>query len=370
SKKRKLDFDTTHTNGASGSWLDASASPAVSIQDVGFQMPQRKKLKLEWLGFSSSAPNTGGIRAVGNSGDVEFGLSWQDVDQMFCLPVPEKAKPSWNFVVMPVSSSNREPILWNTPEPSKKDIEAGTATIQPQTTIDSINQQLAGMNPPKRVHLPDYEEFCGQDNKSYKKGEKRAWVRAWRGTKDGYLFFLPQGILFAFKKPLLFIPLENIESISYTSVVQITFNLVVSFVVLGNEDPEEVEFGMIDQNDHTPIDAYVQKHSLQDTSMAAERRAKRLNINPPEGKGTENGDSTENAQGAADDGADDETELQRAERLLQDAEDDEEEDYDPDAEGDSDDSEGSEGSEGEDAHGGGSDIEEVDSEDAEDDDED
>lgn len=166
---------------------------------------------------------------------------------------------------------------------------------------------------------------------------------------QGYLFFLPQGMLFCFKKPLLFIPLYAIESISYTSVVQITFNLVVSYCLPDKAQPEEVEFGMIDQNDHTPIDAYVRKHSLQDSSMAAERRAKRLNINPPEpGAGPEN---VEVGAGVEDVGEDGETELQRAERMLQDAEDEEEEDYDPEAEGDSDDS-------GSDAESG-SEIEEV-----------
>lgn len=69
---------------------------------------------------------------------------------------------------------------------------------------------------------------------------------------------------------------------------------------------------MIDQADHEAIDEYVRKNRLQDASMAAERKAKRENVNnDPEG-----GEPDENA----------------LEKALQDAEDEDEEDYDPNAE--------------------------------------
>jgi hypothetical protein len=101
---------------------------------------------------------------------------------------------------------------------------------------------------------------------------------------------------------------------------------------------------MIDQADYSGINEYVQKHGLQDASMAAARRAKKLNVNPPAEK-----EDGANGAAAEEDGG--ETELQKAERMLQDQEDDEEdeEDYDPGSEGES---EGS-GSDSEDEDGGG-----------------
>lgn len=107
---------------------------------------------------------------------------------------------------------------------------------------------------------------------------------------------------------------------------------------------------MVDQADYNGINEYVQKHGLQDESMAAARRAQKLNVNPV--KKEENGTNGA-AAGEPDDGL---TELQRAEQELQDMEDEDEEDYDPGSEGESEgsgsgsddeDGEGYEGGEGE-----------------------
>jgi hypothetical protein len=107
---------------------------------------------------------------------------------------------------------------------------------------------------------------------------------------------------------------------------------------------------MLDQQDFAGIDDYIKTHGLNDASMAAARKAKRLNINgPPQGK-AENG--------AAEDEDDGETELQKAERMLEDEEDEDEEDYEP---GNEDESDGS---------GSGSEDDEDDDEDDYDEDED
>lgn len=131
-------------------------------------------------------------------------------------------------------------------------------------------------------------------------------------------------------------------------MLQRTFNLNIGVAATdGGNDGQEIEFSMLDQADFGGIDEYVKKHGLNDASMAAARKAKRLNINgPPKAKIEEgapaNGEST-----AMDEDGEEESELQKAERQLQDEEDDEEEDYDPGSEGESDGS----GSEDEDDEG-------------------
>lgn len=130
------------------------------------------------------------------------------------------------------------------------------------------------------------------------------------------------GIIFGFKKPILFFPIEDLQSISYTSILQRTFNLVVD-----TDDNGSMEFSMLDQADYGGIDDYVKRHGLNDASMAAERQAKKYNINKKE-EGT-NGDGV----------AEEQTELAKAqaeaEAQLQEDEDEEEEDYDPGSEGES-----------------------------------
>jgi hypothetical protein len=121
---------------------------------------------------------------------------------------------------------------------------------------------------------------------------------------------------------------------------------------------------MLDQADFAGINEYVQEHGLQDASMAAARRAKKLNVNPPATKESEN--TTGAAVPDAPGGTEEESELQKAERLLQDQEDEEEEDddFDPGSEGESEGS-GSESEDEEEEGGGGYDEEEGEDEDEE-----
>ena len=89
----------------------------------------------------------------------------------------------------------------------------------------------------------------------------------------GYLFFLSEGVFFGFKKPLQFFALDDINSISYTSVLQRTFNLIVAYTTPDpTPEEKEVEFSMIDQAQFAGIDAYIKKHELQDASMAEARK--------------------------------------------------------------------------------------------------
>lgn len=147
----------------------------------------------------------------------------------------------------------------------------------------------------------------------------------------GYLYLLSTGILFAFKKPLLFFSFDTVVSVSYTSVLQRTFNLnVMARPSNGSEeDEQEFEFSMIDQADYSGIHAYVKRHGLQDASLAEARRAKVYNVNG--GKAEDPAVAAESTAGGAE-----ESELQKAERELEDQEDEEEEDYDPGSDGDSD----------------------------------
>jgi hypothetical protein len=173
-------------------------------------------------------------------------------------------------------------------------------------------------------------------------------MRSHNLTSAGYLFFTAIGILWGFKKPLAFFDFAAITSVSYTAVLRNTFNLVIT------TQTGDIEFGMLDQADYSGINEYIQKHGLQDASLAATRRAKKLNVNPPDDKAA-NGDAA-----AGDDGL---TELQRAEMALEDLEDEDEEDYDPEnesgSEGSGSDSEDEDGEEGdEDGEGEGGEFEE------------
>lgn len=303
----------------------------------------------------------GGLRGVNAEGEIEFGIAWHAIEQAFCLPVPEKAKRQHNFVIIPrggegltpASASNPapEPIVWTVMETGPKE---EVTEPEPALTTRMLNEQLQRYS--RSVTYPSDDDFASAIPPTGRPGEKSYHVKAHRGSKDGFLFFLSQGILWAFKKPLLFLPFSAVTSVSYTSVLQRTFNLIiVASDPDGNE--QEIEFSMLDQADYAGIDDYVKRHGLHDASLAASRKAKVYNVNKMAEAANGAAGNTAAAEEAGvteddDDNDGDETELQRAERLLQDEEDELEEDYVDDEEED-DEEEGSsedEGWEGDNVH--------------------
>lgn len=121
----------------------------------------------------------------------------------------------------------------------------------------------------------------------------------------------------------MFFSFDTIESVSYTSVLQRTFNLNILARPSGgtDEDTQELEFSMIDQADFDGIDTYIKRHGLQDASLAEARRAKKYNVN--------GGNKTEDGVAGAEGTVEEESELQKAQQELEDLEDEDEEDYDP-----------------------------------------
>jgi hypothetical protein len=248
-----------------------------------------------------------------------------------------------------------EPIVWTFEEATGKNIVEGEDP-GPGPMAAALQHCLRQAGTGKTVVFPDADEFESAIPQSHRKGEKAYHVKGHRGSKEGnphpppsslpplppnrnlytnickgYLFFTSIGILWAFKKPLAFFDFSSITSVSYTAVLRNTFNLVIT------TQTGDIEFGMLDQADYTGINEYVQKHGLQDASLAAARRAKKENV-----------EKAANGTATGDGGGDGLTELQKAEQELEDLEDEEEEDYEPGNESESDGS----GEDSEDDEGG------------------
>lgn len=249
----------------------------------------------------------------------------------------------------------------------------------------AFQQHLQGAGSSVKIESSDPARFKSKIRQPHRPQESAVHVKAFRGSKDGYLFFLEAGLLWGFKKPLLFFPLDRVAAVSYTSVLQRTFNVAVEAFADDPDDRErtvEVEFAMLDQEDYGPIDeAWVRRHGLQDRSMAERRRAKKElaeNARAKKEAGEEGDDgfvddangaaagATAGAPGAEDDEFAGMTELEKAhalaERQAQDDEDEDEEDYDPGSDGLSDGSGESSEEDDSDDDGGGEGGEEGDEE--------
>ncbi|OQE45985.1 hypothetical protein PENCOP_c001G03495 [Penicillium coprophilum] len=340
-KKRKLqNGDTGETAQASVNLKDGNAPVQFYVQDVSFSTPQRKKLTLEiTAGHQYLRARNQATR------EIEFGVSMDKIRHALCLPVPEKTQKQFNFCIIPEYADGITPppegtaaseamVFTIADGPAKAAFSGNGEQLGhvPGESAEALIRKILNENMPHtNVVRPDDKQFVSAMPEAHRKGEKAYHVKAFRGSKEGYLFLLSTGILFAFKKPLLFFSFATIDSVSYTSVLQRTFNLnVMARPTNGSEeDIQEFEFSMIDQDNFSGIDAYIKRHGLQDASLAEARRAKVYNVNKAGGEDA--------AAPAAEAAGEDESELQKAQRELEDQEDEEEEDYNPD----SDDSEGS-----------------------------
>lgn len=197
----------------------------------------------------------------------------------------------------------------------------------------ALNRHLKSAGNNVDIVSANPNKFQSVVRQAHRSNEKAVHIKAFRGSKDGYLFFLETGILWGYKKPLMFVPLNRIASTSYTNILQRTFNIAFEVFADDGETTEEVEFSMLDQEDYGGIDDYIKQNRLQDRSMAEQRKAKlELTENRGPRKGAEAAESGDTAaKGEAVEG--DMSELQKAqlevEQQLQDDEDEDEEDYDP-----------------------------------------
>ncbi|KAL2752401.1 hypothetical protein ACRALDRAFT_1094917 [Sodiomyces alcalophilus JCM 7366] len=362
-KRRRIDnglangFTASNTNGIKSEVVvkseggdAADEHVLLEVKELSVSVPQRKKYDLCFTENHLYA------RAPGTKAPVQgICYAWTDIEYAFYLPVPEKAQVQHNYVLFPRGSClpsktetpTADPLVFTVPATAPKPgtvlgVEAGDAAAVSdtyRTLFDwAFTKHLRSAGNPTEIVSANPALFHSMARQAHRPNEKAVHVKAFRGSKDGYLFFLPNGILWGFKKPLLFAPLGRIAAVSYTSVLQRTFNMVVEVFTGtgGDEGTEELEFAMLDQEDYQGIDqSYVRRNGLQDRSMAEQRRAKmELAENMRDAKKAAGGEG-----GAEPNGADGMTELERAqaeeEQRLQDEEDEEEEDYDPGSEGDS-----------------------------------
>ena len=384
---KKEASDTQPLAKISNGFDHANYEALLQVKEISMVVPLRKKFTIEFTKNHIQArdPKTDELvpgttypwKDISQLLQIEsilIEVSNRNIGHAFCLTVPEKAQKQYNYILFlkdahivtprhaQYGPNPPDPLVLTIPSTaprpgsiSGKSLSAASAVSDQHKTLFDffINQQLKANGRKISIVEANWKVFSSAGKETYKPNDPAVHVKAFRGSKDGYLYFLPGGILWGFKKPLIFLPKEQITAVSYVNVLQRTFNLVIEVDVrykksdgTYEEENEEFEFGMLDQEDFAGIDAYVKRHGLQDASMADQRKAKRLGINTVKG---EDGSKVD----VGDSG-----ELQRAELELGDEVPEEEdegtegEDYDPGTEGESEGS-GLSSDEDSDAEGGG-----------------
>ncbi|KAI5461980.1 hypothetical protein BGZ63DRAFT_354693 [Mariannaea sp. PMI_226] len=348
-KKRRVDVDQTNGNtntmatkpSANVTTNVADESVLLEIKEISVSVPQRKKFELCFTAnhFYARAPGTTApIPAIT--------YAWQDIEYAFYLPVPEKTQVQHNYILFPkgvclpskTNPPTEEPLVFTVPSTAPKQgtiagPDAGSASAVSDTYKSLFHWALNRHD--VTIVSANSNKFHSMVRQPHRPNEKAVHVKAFRGSKDGYLFFLENGVFWGFKKPLMFIPLNRIVAVSYTNILQRTFNVAVEVFAGEGDATEEIEFSMLDQEDYGGIDEYIKRHRLQDRSMAEQRKAK---LELAENRGPKKGASAENGDEAAGDDRQGMSELEKAQQaIFGNDEDDEEdeEDYDPGSEGDS-----------------------------------
>lgn len=229
---------------------------AVVLQDISVTTPERKKFNLI---FTSAAIYATKELKYPFTPDHTFPL--KEISLVLSVPVPEKAKPQYNVVLY------------------KND---NTVAALQFTLLDAYAEKFLRLPSPaegkKDVKVLDLITFLFTNNfsKPIVQSNTQNCVEAHRGSKEGYLYLMDGFIFFGIKKPLLLFDVNNIESISYSSIIRLTFNLTIKLVSPLPEFPNqtEYEFSMIDQKEYDKIDKYVVDNELSNQSMSEARRAR------------------------------------------------------------------------------------------------
>lgn len=236
----------------------------LTIRDLSFQTPLRKKLNLIFTRTSLEAHSPA---------KLELSIQLQQVNNVICVAAPDKTAKTWNFVILFKQDESVDAWVFGVPDTVAKTAVGGDSfkfdsTESYKSVLFVAFKQLAGVS----VVEPSTTEFSSPIPVPGRPKDTAFHVIAHRGAKEGYLYFLSTGILYGFRKPIMFFPLGTIREVTFTNILQRTFNLVVST----EGDVEGEEFGMIDQAVFAGIQGYSEKHRIQDASLSEQRKAKKV----------------------------------------------------------------------------------------------
>lgn len=234
----------------------------LQLPDLSIQSPFRKKLNLV---FGALKGEKKAYLALTKSLDSKpelllKSLTPDNIKFAIILNVPEK-KPLRYFLIDYITNDghvyDNNPLLiqFNNDQLEEKfgSILSGKSFVQYLTS---------------QLNLIDFRVLDGTTDNN-----EIFYVQAYKSTKDGYLYFLPNHVIFGFKKPIHIFNSTDIESITYTSITRLTFNLLINVRIHGVV--EKFEFSMIDQKEFESIDKYIKTKDVRDNSMADEYKAQK-----------------------------------------------------------------------------------------------
>ncbi|KAF9931192.1 hypothetical protein FBU30_010635 [Linnemannia zychae] len=326
---------TAPAGAGAGTWKlsDVSIGPAIySTNPLSFLHPARKKLVLS-LHKSHIA-----LVSATSATDIVYQAPYESLYRAVAVPFLERATKHTALILFFrhsafAAGSGSKDAIWAVPlQDDGKDFSLEVNTPQLnlvglsqdlQIAGSKVNPPLAFVNPPSATgptKRPDHlllsilSYFLQYNDPSKSNVMDRIIPNptpaypnfsAHLKSNQGTIYLLPTGILFAFRKPILFLRAAAIEAVGIHSVVSRTFDIEVvmdtttSPLSNGERDngknegmrsitvedlegvpPENKEgrrvvgFGMIDTKDYARVEEWIKKAGIRDRSMSEDLKAK------------------------------------------------------------------------------------------------
>ncbi|KAG2187979.1 hypothetical protein INT44_000729 [Umbelopsis vinacea] len=263
------------------------SNPTYKLKEISFTAPERKKMDL-LVGERH-------LLIQHYKSQYELAIPIERLDTLVCVPTPEKAKPVYTFILFEKNPKSNA-IVFSLPGHDAVaffDMKADSSNPKGSYKTDDLCSFFETQIKIPRILRPSAEAFVYIKLSPLGQRQEHFGVKAYRKTSEGYLFFLPNGIFYGFKKPCLLFPLSDIGTTSFHDITQRTFNLTLTMkvghqprgvgydaLVNKNKDPsadstegDSYEFSMIDQTEYGVIDQYIKKNKINDNSMSEERKA-------------------------------------------------------------------------------------------------
>ncbi|KAF9437907.1 hypothetical protein BGZ76_010618 [Entomortierella beljakovae] len=318
-------YFTSNNNGNSSSASSTSgATPTISLEDLGpsiystaplsFLHPVRKKLVL------SLHPKDIVLLSATNLSEPLFSAPYRSLYRVAAVPFLERTAKHTALILFfrhsGISTNSPKDAIWAVPlADDGKDFSLEFHSQHKQLAGLTDDLRLPGAKPtpvplaltkrPDHILTSILSYFTHKYNPTrYSTGKSNGDMvdfipnptpaypnfSAHLKSNQGTIYLLPTGILFAFKKPILFLRSEAIESIGIFSVMSRTFDFeVVMDSTSGVSTPEDLEgvpietkgegrravgFGMVDTKEFARMEDWIKKSGIRDRSLSEDLKAK------------------------------------------------------------------------------------------------
>ncbi|TPX31589.1 hypothetical protein SmJEL517_g05096 [Synchytrium microbalum] len=243
-KKRKLDDQVAA--------LPDDKPILATIHDVSVVSPIRKKCDVSITETTIS---------FCNKDKIEFTMAISSITHILCLQTPEKQKAHWTFVLIGLP----EAIAFGLED--KGGVEKGGGVkISKGSEVTVVEKVNSNKEPVIELLEALVAKKSSGSAKAIQSNEKdfksvankgKPYVGANIGSRQGVMYCLREGIFHGFRKPMLFIPMNQIQTVGVSSVVQHTFSLTVDQI--RGDDTVQHEFSYISTVEYDNVSTFLAK---------------------------------------------------------------------------------------------------------------